>query len=757
MRLKSLEFSGFKSFAKKTEFEFKTPITAVVGPNGSGKSNIVEAFRFVLGEQSLKSMRGKRGEDLIWNGGRDGGTRSNRASVKIVFDNSEKNLDVDFDEVALERVVYRDSLSEYLINGSQVRLKDITELLAGAHVGASGHHIISQGEADHILVANSKERREMIEDALGLKIYQYKKRESERKLEKTRENISQVESLRKEIIPHLRFLRKQVEKIEKTLELKGELKRLYDDYLRREFLYIEFQKRASEAARVPLEKELKKFEEELAEAKKILSAAPGGDQKREKIIDIEKRLNNVRGKRETLNHETGRIEGEIAGLERVIAKKKDSNRFGDIPYVEVRNLTDEIEKRVDDAEANEDISALRGILKNIREIIAGFFGKMENAANLAGQYSKEIENLKSLKEETQAKAAEAKKEEEALYVEYAALKSEAEKDKNESREAEKNIFRIMAKQKEFYAELNIVKDKESKLAIVKDELNREISEGVNLLGREISNCFDHNTFNRRDLSAEEKEIANEDRRIQDDRRRAIEKVKIRIEDAGAGGGDDIMKEYKEVSERDSFLSRELEDLEKSAVSLDLLIKDLNEKLDVEFKEGLEKINEQFQKFFTIMFGGGRASIKTVKQIQERKSQDDIEGLEMAEIKEEEKEKTEEGIEIEINLPRKKIKGLDMLSGGERALVSIALLFALSQINPPPFIILDETDAALDEVNSKKYGDMVADLSRLSQLILVTHNRETMSRANVLYGITMGGDGISKTLSVNFEEAAAVAK
>ena len=121
------------------------------------------------------------------------------------------------------------------------------------------------------------------------------------------------------------------------------------------------------------------------------------------------------------------------------------------------------------------------------------------------------------------------------------------------------------------------------------------------------------------------------------------------------------------------------------------------------------------------------------------------------------EKGEEGIDIRVNLPRKRIKGLDMLSGGERALTSIALIFAVSQVNPPPFIILDETDAALDEANSRKYGDIIEELAKKSQLILITHNRETMSRADVLYGVTMGVDGVSKLLSIQFAEALEVTK
>src|SRR3990167_7427175 len=141
MYLKSLEISGFKSFAKKAGLSFTSPISSIVVPNGSGKSNVAEAFRFVLGEQSMKSMRGRRGEDLIFNGGNDGGARMNRASVKVVFDNNKRMLNIDFDEVTLERVVHRDNNNEYLVNDSQVRLKDIVELISGAKIGMSGHHI----------------------------------------------------------------------------------------------------------------------------------------------------------------------------------------------------------------------------------------------------------------------------------------------------------------------------------------------------------------------------------------------------------------------------------------------------------------------------------------------------------------------------------------------------------------------------------------------------------------------------------------
>src|ERR1700722_1658681 len=237
MYLKSIELSGFKSFGKKTELVFGSAISSIVGPNGSGKSNVADGFRFVLGEQSMKSMRGRKGEDMIW-GGSPAMPRGNRGSVKLVFDNSKRLLDLDFKEVVVERIVYRDGQNEYLLNGSQVRLKDVIRLLAGANIGGSGYQIISQGEADRILNASPRECRELVEDALGLKLYQHKKAESEKKLKETAINIDKTKSLRRELAPHINFLRTQVEKIEKARDMKEELAAKLGEYLAREDAWI---------------------------------------------------------------------------------------------------------------------------------------------------------------------------------------------------------------------------------------------------------------------------------------------------------------------------------------------------------------------------------------------------------------------------------------------------------------------------------------------------------------------------------------
>lgn len=752
MYLKSLEISGFKSFAKKALFEFNSPITAIVGPNGSGKSNVAEAFRFVLGEQSIKSMRGKRGEDLIFNGGKSA-SRQNRASVKLVFDNTNKALGIDFDEVAIERVVHRDSANEYFINGSAVRLRDIIELLANVHIGASGHHIISQGEADKILNANLHERREMIEDALGLKIYQYKRDESERKLEKTEENIKQVESLRKEIAPHIRFLEKQVEKVEKVREMRVKLEELYKEYFKREQFYITTEQQLIAQERREPEEHNERLNKELAEAKEVLSRSANKDVKSEELLALERNLQQTRQDKDTIMREIGRVEGQLASEERILKRQKEmatSEASKQIALRDVETVASNIYTKISEAEQLEDSSTLKSILRGIRELLQSFISQnhSQQNSNETSDSEQEIVRLTTEKESLNTRLQTAVEKERTLNTEYSQLQITIEKEKDSNRDAEKAVFKIMAEQNELISKLNEFKLRSERIAIIEGDFKRELAESAALVGRAVLD------FEQVEINIEQAQT--EPRHEQEERRKAIERIKIRIEDSGTGNGEDVLKEFTEAKERDAFLTREIEDLHTSAETLRTLIKDLEEKLDTEFKTGVEKINTQFQEFFRLMFNGGTANLSVIREIKRRRKSD----TELIETENEDdfiEEAGDEGIDINITLPQKRIKGLMMLSGGERALTSIALLFAISQVNPPPFIILDETDAALDEANSRKYGDMIDNLSKYSQLILITHNRETMSRAGVLYGVTMSTEGASNLLSIKFDEAVAVAK
>ena len=242
-------------------------------------------------------------------------------------------------------------------------------------------------------------------------------------------------------------------------------------------------------------------------------------------------------------------------------------------------------------------------------------------------------------------------------------------------------------------------------------------------------------------------------------KRSLERLRLKLEEIGGGSGGDIIKEYEDTKQRDEYLRSQLEDLENSIKSLLDLISDLRETVRSEFTKGIDKINHYFNEFFGAMFGGGKAFLSLVAEL---KKPDEIEidldtEMDEEEVSESLSPKFERGVNIHVDLPNKKVKELTMLSGGERSLVSIALLFAMSQVNPPPFLVLDETDAALDEANSRRYGDMLERLSKSTQLVVVTHNRETMSRAGTIYGVTMGADAVSKLLSIEFAEASKIAK
>jgi len=741
MYLKRLEISGFKSFAKKETLYFESPTTAVVGPNGSGKSNVAEAFQWVLGEQSMKSLRGRKGEDLIFNGSRNI-HRLGRASVALTFDNSQSHFNIEFPEVTIERVVFRDGVNEYYINGSQVRLRDVIELLSNVSLGASSHHIISQNEADRILLSNAKERKQMVEDALGLRVYHWKIQESKKKLEKTKENIKEARSIRREISGHLKFLEKETEKIEKVKQFKEGLRALYSSYLSYEYTFIEKEK-------ISILNERHVPEEELKHAEKILDSfdgegKPSVDKKLlHEITTIEGEILSLSRKKEELTRNSGRIEGI---LEFKFKEKKENTHDDSIKIFSVRDiedLTENLERLLHVSEREESLEGLKGTLFKVKKALLDFkntFG-VTKRKDKEKELASELETLSHEKKKIENEIELLLKEEGILRSRKEKLSQDIEQEKKRFQENERTYFEAKEKRAEAHVLLEALRGRENTINLRNEALFNEFLDIAFIFGEE-----EKEELKRAMSSSRPKGDTDNGKALT--LRKDIERLKIRIEEVGPGS-QDIMKEYESVKDRDEFLQREIEDLEKTEKSLYEVIKELEQKLSEEFKKGVSKINDTFQKFFEKLFGGGKASISQVTLIKPLRGEErESENVE---------EEREEGIEISVNLPRKKIRGLEMLSGGERALTSIALLFAMTQVKPPPFLVLDETDAALDEANSKKYGDMLEVLAKDTQLIIITHNRETMSRAGVLYGVTMGNDGVSKLLSVKFEEAIKIAK
>jgi len=225
MYLKRLEMQGFKSFADKTVLEFMPGITTVIGPNGSGKSNISDAIRWVLGEQSMKSLRGAKSEDIIF-----AGTQNRKplgyAEASLVLDNSDSKLPIEYNDVIVTRRIYRTGESGYFINKTPCRLKDVLELFMDTGIGKDGYSIIGQGKIDEILSNKSEDRRHIFEEAAGIVKYRVRKQESEKKLEQTKLNLLRINDIISEIENNIGSLKTQSEKAKKYLSLRDELKNI---------------------------------------------------------------------------------------------------------------------------------------------------------------------------------------------------------------------------------------------------------------------------------------------------------------------------------------------------------------------------------------------------------------------------------------------------------------------------------------------------------------------------------------------------
>ena len=223
MYLKALEIQGFKSFPDKTVLNFGEDITAIVGPNGSGKSNISDAIRWVMGEQNSRQLRGAKMEDVIF-GGTEKRSQMGFAQVTLVIDNTEHIFDRDEAEVAVTRRYYRSGESEYYINKQSVRLKDVNELFMDTGMGREGYSIIGQGKIDEILSVKSGDRREIFEEAAGISKFRHRKEESERKLQRTEENLVRINDKIAELELQVEPLRQQAATAKKYLVLRDELR-----------------------------------------------------------------------------------------------------------------------------------------------------------------------------------------------------------------------------------------------------------------------------------------------------------------------------------------------------------------------------------------------------------------------------------------------------------------------------------------------------------------------------------------------------
>lgn len=717
MRLNRLDLSGFKSFAKPTSLEFPVSISAIVGPNGSGKSNVAEAIRWVLGEQSMKALRGKRGEDLIFNGS-PGSPRLGKAGVLLHFDNQDGAIPVEFPEAVIERRIFRDGTNEYLMNGSVVRLKDIVELMARIGLGENKHNIIGQGEVDRWLLSSARDRKDILEEALGLKVYQMKKDEAEKKLHATEENMRQVEALVREIAPHLRFLKNQAEKARTRGTLEEELHHLEYVYFRRQQYEIEASEAQVRTAAAPIETEFAAAEKRIADLQQQIETRESSRLGPEELAALEKEILGMEERRRELERQYGRTEGRLGAERDRLARPLI--RIADASYVKekVSALLTSL-RGAGDAEARlkRAVAELESLIRDIEK------GSIESAHDEGSRMA------------FQALEAEAKRLESELkgVVETIADTRSSLRERDQSSRSASEELRKLERE---------LRQAEEARSLIRSKLERAIFEREAIATRrvELAKELQLAAVAESDLANVSQEDVEAHQNAQELLKK-IERLRGKLEEVG-GIDTTVIKEYEDTEARHAFLSQELEDLRQAVRSLKELAGTLERQIADDFDRGFKKINEGFNEYFQIIFGGGKARL-VYQELGRRRGDNEEEP--------EEEEETEYGIDIDVDIPRKRIKSLSMLSGGERALTSIALLFAMVSVNPPPFLVLDEADAALDEANSQKYANTLVELSKKTQLIIITHNRETMMRAGILYGVTMGDDGVSKLLSIKLEE------
>lgn len=395
MYFKKIEMIGFKSFADRTVIEFNGGFTAIVGPNGCGKSNVSDAIRWVLGEQSAKSLRGDNMQDVIFKGTEKRKSLS-YCEVTLTFDNTDRFFNIAYDELSITRKLYRSGESEYQINKNTCRLKDITDLLFDSGIGKNGYSVIGQGKVSEIVDEKPEERRTMFEEAAGVAKFKARKDESERKLERTRDNLTRIDDIRTEIDRQMGPLRKQAEDAKKYLEYKGQLKDLEVN------AYV-YQYENANVVKDAIKQKLKAIDEELSARQADLeSITKEYTDEMDRLVEYDKKISSLNDELLRLTVELEKQEGETKVVrERVNYTQKENDRIN----LDITNANLMIEN-CDEQEAaksqelgslNEKLKVLNNTYENLSNKHLKIVDEMSMSETEAGQsQQKIIETLGSL-------------------------------------------------------------------------------------------------------------------------------------------------------------------------------------------------------------------------------------------------------------------------------------------------------------------------------------------------------------------------
>ncbi|MEX1112041.1 MAG: AAA family ATPase [Candidatus Andersenbacteria bacterium] len=721
MQLKSIEIQGFKSFAGKTRLDFDTGMTAVIGPNGSGKSNLAEAIRWVLGEQSTKQLRSKSSTDIIF-AGSDSKQQASRAVVRLTFDNETGRFPVDAAEVSVARSLSRAGESEYSVNGDPVRLVDLQHLLAEAGIGAKTYTVISQGMVDRYLSATPTVRRELFDEATGIRAMQIKLHEADKKLRSAQHNAHDIEVVTHELEPRLAVLGRQIQRHNERQQLESvftEKQTAWFQHAWHEFShahqaakarYEELQSRIATARtmRQALEQRLLStphsssnaeiLEEKLRQARKEYELL-----KQEQAHAVEQKeqlaasLVAIRTQRETAKRSLEEKRGQSLHFDWLKATRQLLRRTQDTlrsiisseppSEEEIKTLVDDIDTTINRTDDSMSVHMARSVLDQLEK-------PLQEVARLTAIEEERTSQLKNLRiPPTPTSEAIAQLEQQLRTTAPAPGASavspeELEAAREEELEAERESAAAKAAAQQTGQDLH---------GLEQEILRERGTEFIRSIQEALPSTPKPSETDIRQLASRISQLGT------------IDELTI--------------KEYEEVKNRYDYLTHQLEDIRATEQNIETLRSQLKREMDELFTRQFQVIQRAFCTYFQTLFGGGKADLTV----------------------------TEEGIEIKAVPPGKHTRSITLLSGGERALTSLALLLAILEAQRPPFIVLDEVDAALDEANSKHLSEALQEKSRHTQCIVITHNRQTMSGADVLYGVTMQQDGVSKIYSVSLKD------
>ena len=897
MFLKNLELYGFKSFADKTHLDFSEGITSLLGPNGCGKSNIVNAIQWVLGEQSTKTLRASRMDDVIFNG-TDKRKPMQFAEVALTIDNSTHILNSDATEIEIKRRIFRNGGSnEYFLNRQQCNLRDIRDLFMDTGVGKTAYSILAQGKIDEILLQNPDQRRSLFEEAAGISRFKADSIVAERNLEKTNENIAQVEVILKETHRTYETKKTQAEKAAKarvlreqrfSLEVDVQLNsiktyRQMQENFRKQFAdsqeqlsqlqqqtkddtdrlaSLQEEMKQHGAARINCQiaqKELntkqqglneqldmltrhyqelflekQQYEAKAADYKSRLDMAQEAlDEQNEKMEEINDRLDEVNGRLERnkqlllstnaeIELENGRIgEGEqqalafqkqledlqatLGQLTDVIVvqldqKLKDSGYSAESKEQAERQFKSLLESlkqtaRSGDKVSLESLERLSALFDEfvshvptfLDELVApeGIIGQKHQIDSQMNEVKERIGSMREHVEELQAKLRELqgnvqlytdainqdnilKTELDARKNGLSALIEQMEKNNDDLKfqyadmvqSGQTATSRIGTTQDQIRDLEELGEEGKRKLAELNDTLRVEeetigslesqivqIRESQNKAIDTINRLRDVVTKSQANIEALDtqvtgvynsffenygKSLKEYDSRLKDDSledysiiRGRLESVKKELDSMG-GINQMAEDEFNDVKKQYEFLSKQMDDLEKAKSDLEGVVEDIKKRSADLFLDTYRQISQNFQELYRKLFGGGRAELRLV---------DPDPGKVL-----------ETGIDIFAQPPGKKLVNLTALSGGERSMTAVALLFATYMVKASPFCILDEIDAALDDRNIGNFLAVLQGFAEKSQFIIITHNKHTVLGSSSMLGVTQIEAGVSTTVS-----------